>query len=279
MLHWKGSDPENLAIDPMVNHQLSAHKRLSDYTSFKGKHILEVGGAQSCESAQPFLDDGAESCTVTGVDHVYEERVDVFQPLRIMNANAHDLSAVFPANSLDVVYGLSIIEHIHSPVVFLEEINKILKPGGLAYFEGSPIWSSAKGHHLWVSTWGGAYQHRTTKNYLFSEVPSEPSSNPLPDWSHLLMSPDQMQSHLQLQGLPGTDIDCILDWVFESKDINRLTMSDIANAYGGSDMIVLEAATSSVAVPAETQLELRGRYGEGIDFGAYGVTYVLAKPN
>lgn len=260
-------------------HQVTAHQVLSRYTSFVGKDVLEVGGAESCESMYPFLRDGAASGIVSGLDHITTEQTGREHNLSIQRADALTLSAVFGPSRFDVVYGLSVLEHIPSPAVFLDELHAVLKPGGLAYLEGSPIWSSRQGHHLWVATWGGAYRGRATANYLFNPWPGQASTNPLPDWSHLLMNPGQMRGHLADQGLPEIDIDCILDWVFSSADINRLTMSDIATAYGASKLVVLEANTIRSDVPQDVQVALRERNVPGIDYGVASMAYVLAKPH
>jgi SAM-dependent methyltransferase len=268
---------ESQSANWKLNNQLGAHRVLSRYTSFEGEDVLEVGGAQSCDSAYPFLKDGAASAIVTGLEHISQEQTNKELNLRVLRADALMLSSVFEPGCFDVVYGLSIVEHIPSPKVFLDEVYSVLKPGGLAYFQGGPIWSSPKGHHLWVATWGGAYQNKATANYLFSEWPGEASTNPLPDWSHLLRTPDQMRECLAEKSIPGADIDCIIDWVFYSDQVNRLNMSEIAKAYTSSRLIVLEANTARVDVPSDVQGALRKRYGEGIDFGIFGVSYVLAK--
>lgn len=261
-----------------MNHQLSAYSVLSRYMSFDGKDILEVGGAQSCESMLPFVKHGAASGTVTGLDHVWEEQARPEQNLRVMRADALKLSEVFGPSCFDIVYGLSVIEHIPSPGVFLDQVHKVLRPGGIAYLEGSPIWSSPKGHHVWVAEWGGAYSGKTTANYLFSPIPGKTSTNPLPDWSHLLMDMSEMRRFLDNKGLPAGDVDCILDWVYSSPEINRLTMSDIAAVYGHSELTVLEANTLRSDVPQDVQVALRQRHGPGIDYGVASMTYVLAKP-
>jgi SAM-dependent methyltransferase len=153
-------------LDPQkyLGHQSSAHRVLSRYIPFKGKDVLEIGGSQSGESAEPFLKDGAASVTVTGLDRVADKEF-VSGQLRFLRADALSLSSVFRPGSFDVLYGLSIVEHIPTPEVLLDEVYRVLKPGGVAYFEGNPIWSSPKGHHLWVSNWGGPYQRKTTANY------------------------------------------------------------------------------------------------------------------
>jgi SAM-dependent methyltransferase len=258
--------------------QTSAHRLLSRYTSFEGKDILEIGGAQSCDSAYPFLKEGAASVIVTGLDHITQEQTNREQNLRILRADALALSSVFEPCSFDVVYGLSIVEHIPSPKIFLDEVYNVLKPGGLAYFEGNPIWSSHNGHHLWVATWGGVYQNKATANYLFSEWPGVESINPLPDWSHLTMTPDQMREYLVAELIPIIDIECILDCVYYSNQVNRINMYDIAEAYTTSRLIVLEANTSRIDIPYDDQWVLRQLCGDRIDYGICGVAYVLAKP-
>lgn len=260
-----------------LNHQTSAYRVLSRYTSFEGKDILEVGGAQSCESIYPFLKEGAVSAVVTGLNHISEERVSEDYNLRILRADALKLSSVFKPCSFDVIYGLSVVEHIPQPKTFLEEIYTVLKPGGFCYFEGNPIWSSAKGHHLWIATWGGEYQNKTTANYLFSEWPGQPSTNPLPDWSHLLMTTSEMEEYLAEKKIPSGDIDCIIDWVFRSDEINRINMSEIAEAYTTSGLITLEANISRVEVPNDIHAELRNRYWDDVDYGIQGISYVLSK--
>ena len=259
-------------------YQESAYRVLSRYTSFKGKNVLEVGGAQSCDSVYPFLADGAASAVVTGLNHISQEIISKEYNLIVLRSDALKLSKVFGPCQFDVIYGLSIVEHIPSPKVFLDEVYTVLKPGGLAYFEGSPIWSSPKGHHLWVATWGGAYQNLATANYLFSEWPDTVSTNPLPDWSHLLMTPDQMREYLTKKVIPSTDVDCIIDWVFYSDEVNRINMSEIAEAYTGSRLIVLEANTVRFDVPRDILTDLRKQNKDTIDYGISGVTYVLAKP-
>lgn len=260
-----------------LRHQLSAYEVLSRYTSFKDKKVLEVGGSQSCNSAYPFIKDGAASVVVTGLDHISQEQTNKDCNLSILRADALKLSSIFEPNSFDVVYGLSIIEHIPSPKVFLDQVYTVLKTGGLAYFHGNPIWSSPKGHHLWVATWGGDYKNRATANYLFSEHPGEEWTNPIPDWSQLLLTPDQMKKYLTEKSIPSSDIRCIIDWVYSSQEINRLDISKIAKAYTNSKLTVLEANTNRIDVPHDIKLALWKQYGDSVDYGICGLTYVLAK--
>jgi SAM-dependent methyltransferase len=252
---------------------------VSRYIQVKDRDVLEIGGAEACLSAEAFLADGAASVTVTGLDHISAETQGADQRLRIMQADGLSLRSHFEAGSFDIVYGLSVIEHIPSPALFMEEVSRVLRPGGFAFFEGFPLWSSALGHHLWVATWEGAsYQGKASTNYLFSELSNTSSINPIPDWGHLLMEEKQLGKVLEEQSLPASDIDCICGWVYHSNEINRLTTSEIAMAYTGSELICLEAITQRVDVSENILKQLWERHGQGCDFGISGLTYVFTKP-
>lgn len=260
-----------------LNHQLSAYRALSRYMPFEGMRILEVGGDQSCESAIPFMHAGGD-VTVSGLDHITEVSASVGNKPAIMRADALALSKLFPPSYFDVIYGLSIIEHIPSPDLFLKEAHAILRPGGLAYFEGRPLWSGPEGHHVWVSKQKGKYKDIASANYFFTKLPGIESVNPLPNWAQLLMSESQMSEHLVDNGIPRKDIECIIDCVFRSERINRLGMSEIARAYSGSEMHLLEANVVRFPVPSGIELALRELHGSGVDYGVTGISYVLTKP-
>jgi SAM-dependent methyltransferase len=274
----RGTATPTLISPEYIRFQQMPHRVLSRYVDIQGKRVLEIGGAQACLSARAFLDDGAARVTVTGLDHVSEEGESVDQRLCIMKADALDLHSRFAAGSFDLVFGLSIIEHIPRPDRFLEEVSRVLAPGGLALFEGFPLWSSPLGHHLWVAAWGGAYEGKTSASYLFTGLSGVASSNPVPDWAHLLMEQTELEEYLVGQSLPASDIACISDWIYRAEDINRLSTADLTQAYTTSGLVVLEAITRRVDVPPHTLERLRHRHGEGCDFGIGGLLYVLSKP-
>ena len=281
---WSGgarraADAKPTLISPeYIRFQQMPHRILSRYVAVEGKRVLEIGGAQACISARAFLDEGAAGVTVTGLDHISEESKSVGQRLCIMKADALDLRSHFEAGCFDIVFGLSIIEHIPHPDRFLDEVHRVLKPGGLALFEGFPLWSSPRGHHLWVAAWSGPYAGKATTNYLFTGLSHVDSSNPVPDWAHLLMEQAELEDHLARRSLPASDIACIVNWIYRSQDINRLSTGELTRAYTTSKMVVLEAITGRVDVPEATLRRLRKLHGEGCDFGIDRLTYVLAKP-
>lgn len=251
---------------------------ISRYLNLSGRQILEIGGAQASLSGRAFLNAGAARVVVSGLDHIEQEGATDDERLVILRADGLDLLRHLEPASFDVVFGLSIIEHIPNPRRFLEQVQAVLKPGGLALLEGYPLWSSALGHHLWVASWGGTYQGRTDANYLFTPIANVPASNPIADWGHLLMNESELEQSLLAQSLPPDDIASILDWVYHNPEINRLDTKELCTAYTSSALVVLEATTRRDEVPPHVLTQLRERHGEGCDYGLSGLTFVLAKP-
>lgn len=139
-------------------------------------------------------------------------------------------------------------------------------------------WSSALGHHLWVACCGGPYAGTTSASYLFTPLGGVASTNTVPDWGHLLMGPTELAAYLADRSVPAADIACIIDWIYEAADINRLSTAEITRAYTTSPLVVQEAATRRVDVPQSILQSLRRRHGEDCDYGVSGLVYVLAKP-
>ncbi len=256
-------------------HQHLAYKNLAKYMPFQNKRILEIGGNSSCQSTAPFLADGVAQIVVTGLDHIAEEQ---HGKVTVMKADALSLSNYFEPCSFDAVYGLSVIEHIPNPNLLLQELHRVLKPNGMAFLEGRAIWSSPKGHHLWVENGRNSpFKGRTTANYFFCSVPRRRSINPLPDWSHIIWHKDEMSQYLKMKNIPDSDIKCITEWVYHRNDINRLNITEIAEGYTRSPFAVIEARTAHVFVPHNIRRKLIERCGFGIDFSCEGIRYILKK--
>lgn len=54
--------------------------------------------------------------------------------------DAHRLSSLLPAESFDVVFALSVFEHLLFPWKVVMEINKVTKVGGLVFISTHPAW-------------------------------------------------------------------------------------------------------------------------------------------
>lgn len=52
-------------------------------------------------------------------------------------------------DSFDIVYSWSAFEHIAEPVAVLQEVRRVLRPGGTFFLQLWPFYFSARGSHLW----------------------------------------------------------------------------------------------------------------------------------
>ena len=172
------------------------------------KDILEIGSDIGCEVATAIAQ--RTGASVVGINPSGEFPAPVGPALsnaKFMRADGRALP--FPDNSFDAVLSVATMEHVNGLDIFLSEVARVLKPKGLFYTEFSPIWSSAKGHHVYAVV--GPKEARFWK----------PGKNPIPDYGHLLMSPDEMREYLHSGPCTEELIDPIIQWVYLGDSINR----------------------------------------------------------
>ncbi len=103
--------------------------------AIRGARLLDVGAGQGGALLEA-LARGADACGV--------EPGEEFRALARMRLQAagHDADRVhaaagetlpFPANSFDYVISLQVLEHVADPAPVMEEIHRVLKPGGQCY--------------------------------------------------------------------------------------------------------------------------------------------------
>ena len=156
-----------------------------------------------------------------------------------------------PDQSVDIVTSWSAAEHFMDLTNVFLEINRILKPEGVAFFQTYPLWFSEHGHHL--STW-------------------------LPPYWHLKHSRDELIGYLKkFKVLPRPidlpsigltdDVDKVLDDMKITRDeltrlclesydsCNRLTLDQICNAIASSNLKIrrIQVMTNTVNLPSDVQ--------------------------
>lgn len=175
----------------------------------QGKTILEVGSDQNGELVKTIADD--------------------FQPKQIfgINLKATHLSlgnnafitsgdirkTEFDDNYFDYIISLATFEHIFDLDMALNEMFRILKPGGLLYSKFGPIWSSSIGHHLWLSYNNDTYSFHNTD---------------LPPFCHLYMTRSELTSLLSLK-YESELCSLIVEYIYNSPEQNRLFYEDYKN--------------------------------------------------
>ncbi|RYG50384.1 MAG: class I SAM-dependent methyltransferase [Chitinophagaceae bacterium] len=105
-----------------------------DKIDFKGKKVLEIGLGQGADSMQ-IIDRGA---LYYGIDITEEsvrrvkERFALFQrPYQEVQVSKAE-TIPYPENNFDIVYSHGVIHHSPNIEKIVEEIHRVLKPGGMA---------------------------------------------------------------------------------------------------------------------------------------------------
>lgn len=110
--------------------------RLVDFNGYRGKTVLEVGCGAAVDLAR-FAKGGA---VCTGVD-IASSAIELartnFQQqglradLRVANGEA----LPFPDNTFDLVYAHGVVQYTADPQRLVDEVRRVLKPGGEAIFQ------------------------------------------------------------------------------------------------------------------------------------------------
>lgn len=193
------------------------YEMLSQQRFSKGDRLLEVG---SGEGHLACLMSAYSGASVTGIDVIeYEkpgfpsarqrltkefelqksllravhglESMATTMGLRgVMERTAHlTMSAeemAFPDESFDFVYSLNVMEHVPHPERAFKEIYRVLRPGGRALLQFSPLYYSDSGSHL-----------PATLGY------NQP-------WAQLVMTPDEIKQAILASGGVPNEVDNIL---------------------------------------------------------------------
>ena len=128
-----------------------------------------------------------------------------------------------PPDTFDVVYTWSAFEHVSLPVPVLQEIARILKPGGALFLQLWPFFDSSHGGHLW---------------------PHYDDSFP-----HLLRADEDILA--DVAGRRGTDMSRPAD--DEYRSLNRMTLEELHRALlrTGFRVRKLHLLTHTVHIPDE----------------------------
>ncbi len=259
--------------------QATGFDALSRFGDVAGKRVLEVGGNSDCVAASYFAANGASEVLVTGLYHVDENHVPPLPNIRLDSADALKLSETYAEGSFDFLYGISILEHIPAPDLFFAQVRNVLSTGGLAFLQGNPVWTGPWGHHIHLTPWQdgttGCYQFYPAQALLDQGVHT---FNPIPDWGHLLFTPDELAAHLAGLAVPAEDIPKVLAGVYTDDVISREPAHAIVDAAAKSGLKILELEFDRVELPAEIRDRLRQlRASPKDDHSISGIRMVLQK--
>jgi len=175
-------------------------------------------------------------------------------------------SLPFPNDSFDAILSVSTMEHVNGIEELLAEVARVLKPKGLFYTTFGPIWSCAKGHHVCAKA--GSKEARFWK----------PGKNPIPDYAHLLMTPEEMRTCLRLGPCCEELVEPIIQWVYYRDDINRCHFGEYMEAFQKSSLETISIKLGNNTCPdAETLASLHSKYGVNRNFTCSSISVVFIK--
>lgn len=130
------------------------------------------------------------------------------EKIKILNESGNRIP--LDDNTVDAVISLATFEHVLEIPGLLNEVYRVLTPGGYFYADFGPLWTCAVGHHVFAKL--GEKEARFWK----------PSRNPVPDFLHLVADEKEMAEELSKGPTDERLIPVIVDWIYHRKEINRI---------------------------------------------------------
>lgn len=236
--------------------------------SLDGKSILEVG-SDPAGRFLTYLNQQRRLERAIGINPCIREE-KVFGKVELRKVDAREIP--YPDCCFDLVTSTSVFEHVQNLDVALNEIYRVLKPGGYMYAGLGPIWSGCWGHHLWF------YHQNQVIDWR---------SHQLPPYAHLLMSEAELTAWCKEKYQDTDLVQKIVKFVFHSDEQNRLFFSDYEKIVNDSRF----ETVYFVGVPDVPLIEgyechnsrqlfrdLRRRYPDKSGFGYHLIWMLLTRP-
>lgn len=228
------------------------------YRKIQNGNFLEIGGIPSENDIAIELIDRYNANEIVQINLRKDLKNIKKDYFKFYNMDARNTN--FQANSFDNIYGTAILEHIHELDKFFDEMYRILKTGGMIFLHGVPLWSSKWGHHIWIDSNGNKYR--------FNDI----DLNPIDNWSHLYYTPDEMKTFLLSKNILDEDVKEIINMVYYSSTINRISYLSLLNIIKKSKFTCIEIIAEDWGSPKQ---DISNKINE--EFTNIGATFIVLK--
>jgi len=248
----------------MLPYQLQMIETFLKHLPARTMDILEIGSDMGGEVAVELA--RRTGARITGINpsaEFPESTIPGNANVKFMRADGRSLP--FPDNSFNAVVSVATLEHVNGIDLFLKEVTRVLKPKGLFFTEFGPIWSSAHGHHVYAVA--GSKEARFWK----------PGKNPIPDYAHLLMTPDEMREHLCSSPCADELIDPIIHWIYFGDSINRCPYEAYLASFRKCPLLIQHMILGCDNPDQESLKKLYHQFGTERDFQCANISAVFRK--
>jgi SAM-dependent methyltransferase len=165
-------------------------------------------------------------------------------------------------SSAGAVISLATFEHVLEIPGLLDEVHRVLEPGGYFYADFGPLWTCAVGHHVYAK-----FEDKEARFW-------KPSRNPVPDFLHLVADEEEMAEELRKGPCDDRLIPNIIDWIYRRKEINRIGFYEYREMFLGSPFEVqyIHGRPRPQSLPPNQEIRARldAKYGShGFCYHAY----------
>ena len=243
------------------SYYLDQMKIILERYNFENKVICEIGSDPMLECSRAAMLLGAKKVH----SYNYGIKLDDFYDDNIKVHKYHFGKENIPEGIFDFIFAIATLEHIPDIEDFATGIVKSLKPGGSAYLQGEPLWTSSLGHHLWFNSGKRIYSFHDDSNFI-------------DDWYHLSMpSKKCFEKDLLSKGLEADVIPFIWERIYESNNINRRTPGELINPFKKLGNVKIEVIKSMDYRVQNHNFEIAKKSYSEEDLRTSGLTLFLTK--
>lgn len=252
----------------LTPYQANAVQRFVNALPSNATTVLEIGSDLEANVVRNLA--SRTQCEVIGINPAptfpqLSDGEELANSIRLLKVDGREIP--LPDNSVDGVFTVATIEHVLGVDRLYAEILRVLKPGGVLFADFAPIWSSYNGHHTYAVVDGKEARYW------------KPGRNPVPDFSHLLWSPDEMRDFLHHGPCDDSLVEPIIEWIYHGDGVNRLFLEDHLRALHSSGLACERLKLKpGIAPDPQTESKLRSRYGDKTRFDVAGVEATMRKP-
>lgn len=242
------------------NTSLAKFYELTDVTNHT---ILEIGGVQPYEIPHDLVLHGAKSIFTVNKKLTYFYPEQVTDKITAIHTDAKTLT--FLDNTFDSIISVLTIQRIVNLSEVLAEAYRVLKPNGVMYINGEPLWSAKLGAH-YTFTVNDIEYHRKNNRILS-------------DWEHLTSTKEEIRS--RLTGTYSNEvIETLIFNVYTYTHLNRLFPAEIMEIVSNSKFEIVSSKLSisdNTDMPNNIKESVKLKYPK-FDNGYDSLELYLKKP-